>query len=43
MEPTTTDDGHYTAAYWHKRAEEARVRADEMMHADARAKRGSRL
>jgi hypothetical protein len=31
-----TPDGHYTAAYWEERAEEARQRAEHMQHEDAR-------
>jgi hypothetical protein len=30
MDRRTSDDGLYTPAYWRQRAEEARVRADEM-------------
>ena len=37
MERTTGDDGQYTPAYWRERAEEARVRADEMRDRDTRA------
>ena len=33
----TTSDGQYTPAYWRERAEEARVRADEMRDRDTRA------
>ena len=37
MERATSDEGQYTPSYWRDRAEEARVRAEEMKDRDTRA------